>query len=268
VQGNFAHRWIQHNAQISEGNSGGPLVNQRGEIIGINTWVDKRTGFGYALHASHLASLRDQVGDFLIPLARHARKEARVVAILNQLSSRHVNELFERAKAMAWQPKSQLEYELLQQLAWAISVAHLPGTLAGPGGLNDERLDELTQSADKVIAELRREKWNGPGQVILMNEYAARQIGEPMAGLFFFGTVERIVAGDDGTRGMLMKLAGTEHMLFLPLDGQLFVPEIGQQCLTVGVNYDGHVVRYGDNPLKLITAPVIASRTILPLDAD
>jgi hypothetical protein len=54
-------------------------------------------------------------------------------------------------------------------------------------------------------------------------------------------------------------------MLFLPLDGNLFSASAGTHCLVLGVS-TGRTVRYGENPLRLITAPIIASRTILPLE--
>ena len=47
--------WIQHTAAISGGNSGGPLVNLRGQLVGINTWTHPR---GQNLN---FASIMDEV---------------------------------------------------------------------------------------------------------------------------------------------------------------------------------------------------------------
>ncbi len=49
--------WIQTDAPTNPGNSGGPLVNERGQVIGLNTQklVKKNvTGIGFALSASDL----------------------------------------------------------------------------------------------------------------------------------------------------------------------------------------------------------------------
>ncbi|WP_206678768.1 trypsin-like peptidase domain-containing protein [Alienimonas chondri] len=49
--------WVQTNATISGGNSGGPLLNLRGEVIGVNTWVVGERGLGFAAASWDLGQL-------------------------------------------------------------------------------------------------------------------------------------------------------------------------------------------------------------------
>lgn len=53
-------RWIQTTAVIIGGSSGGPLLNARGEVVGINTWSINEAKLGFAVQADPLRTLLAQ----------------------------------------------------------------------------------------------------------------------------------------------------------------------------------------------------------------
>lgn len=54
----FMQNLIQHDASLNPGNSGGPLVNNRGEIVGINTLkISGGEGIGFAIPTKSFRSL-------------------------------------------------------------------------------------------------------------------------------------------------------------------------------------------------------------------
>lgn len=57
---------LEHSADISPGNSGGPLIDERGVVVGINTWVpsEKRTG-GRSFLASEISQMRKIIDNFV-----------------------------------------------------------------------------------------------------------------------------------------------------------------------------------------------------------
>ncbi len=56
---------VIHTAPINEGNSGGPLVNDRGEVVGLNTAVIVETrGIGFAVNINDAKFVSDQLIEF------------------------------------------------------------------------------------------------------------------------------------------------------------------------------------------------------------
>ena len=59
---------IQHTAEINKGNSGGPLINADGDIVGINTYIlapqGEWTGVGYAIRGDTVYKSVEQIKEF------------------------------------------------------------------------------------------------------------------------------------------------------------------------------------------------------------
>jgi S1-C subfamily serine protease/peroxiredoxin len=76
--------WIQTSAPISPGNSGGPLLDSQGHVIGINTLVAEGQNLGFAIHIGHVLDLLDKplAQLELLTAARYAKDVENPFAVL------------------------------------------------------------------------------------------------------------------------------------------------------------------------------------------
>ena len=78
---------IQHSAQMNTGNSGGPLIDINGDVIGINTYIlgpkGQWTGVGYAIR-----------GDTVLNSVEQMKETGEVIYPALKLGVRNMNEFF------------------------------------------------------------------------------------------------------------------------------------------------------------------------------
>jgi serine/threonine protein kinase/S1-C subfamily serine protease/peroxiredoxin len=82
------HLWVQTSAPISPGNSGGPLLDGQGQVIGINTWVAGGTNLGFALHVQHVAALLERLEPEPLSLAQLAEPQERLKKIVEEYAEK------------------------------------------------------------------------------------------------------------------------------------------------------------------------------------
>jgi len=81
--------WLQTNAAISGGSSGGPLLDREGQVIGITTWIADGQNLGFAIDIRHLIALRAKTEPKATPLADLTGPEERLDELIGEFNNQY-----------------------------------------------------------------------------------------------------------------------------------------------------------------------------------
>jgi predicted Zn finger-like uncharacterized protein len=217
--------WIMHDAKIEPGNSGGPLVNTEGEVLGINTLLIRgETGFrNLAIHIKHLHEMLANLPSQPTPLTQLPEKEQPKLALED------LRELFDDATDMKWKPKDRDEYGTLAELAYRWSLATL---------LLTQRPEAFDQSHEggraawqrelnRMLAEWQKTPWD-ESQIKAVNSNAVLR-----GPVFIFGAVESVMAGPRPIGQF--SVIGTQDKVLVALPPTDKNPTKGARYLIVGL---------------------------------
>jgi hypothetical protein len=190
--------WIQHDAKISQGNSGGPLIDKVARVFGVNTFVNLRAEFGYASHVKHLRELLASRSEEIAPLP-DARQVART-----QVSSQRMQELVATINGFDWKPATAQQYADIAELAKQMTLAKHALTLRNGGtGV----IQRVARTADQTFAGLRDVSWSLE-HFQQFNTFAIDQLSSPGEGVLLLASV---LGGDADNNAALLRVSGKDQ---------------------------------------------------------
>ncbi len=152
--------WLESDVGLKPGNSGGPLLNWKADVIGINTWVDGKNGYSYSSHIKHLETLLANLSEEPVDLNEHFVPGERD----RPIPARIVNSLLDQAVSRDWDFKDEESYQEILYLAYCLTVAE--------GDL------ELERAIQKAISTLRNKDWNQKKHIQPAAERAGKHFKE------------------------------------------------------------------------------------------
>ncbi|RMF86361.1 MAG: hypothetical protein D6741_22025, partial [Planctomycetota bacterium] len=144
--------WIQHDAKLSPGNSGGPLVDSQGRVLGVNTFIHRLAEYGFAIHVRHLRALLARAGDQVTALPPPEPPSFSTLAPEKIIDTREIAPLLAEFQGKHWMPENPEEYEKacrLSRLLNAVKVLEISGQV--PEGVPPNLVHQIAAENDKTF---------------------------------------------------------------------------------------------------------------------
>ncbi len=147
--------WIQTSSPISPGNSGGPLVNSSGQVVGVNTWMQTDAqNLNFAVSATSLLELLAEAGEEVQPLAAlpASGDDPLFVAYERKQTEEYRKQREEREAATTLQRKVATGARGRQTARIAQEIAHLERLFKQLG----TEISKLESEREMIVAKRKR----------------------------------------------------------------------------------------------------------------
>lgn len=253
------NRWIQHEAEIYGGNSGGPLLNKYGQVLGINTWKDESINGHFALHCKILSQLLKRPISGVEPLERYQRRETNAANRVARLFDMNVlRGLFNRLELNQWLPEDDEDYEAFGMVAVALTVMS-----AADFNPDDPRGQAWQAQLDEFFGKLEAVEWIADEERLKrLNGWTQEMFNDPTTGQGVF-VVAQLKAITRTLRGEIVgitgRIAGTQRLFEI----RLLQPDTQ---LIGGAIYLVPGVIAGHNPARQ-NLPVVVTAKLIPVSS-